>query len=95
MKQIQPITIWYNGESLSASIFNMTSISDNLSTQASFYYQLLSGSISKLDDGSMNIQLAEGNLIMDGFDYEAYTTSPDSNAYAYQWGAEKLNLTLV
>jgi hypothetical protein len=95
MKQIQPISIWYNGQMVPATIFNMTSISDNLSTQASFYYQLLSGSTSKLDDGSMNIQLAEGNLIMDGFDYEAYSTSPDSNDYAYQWGAGKLNLTLV
>ena len=71
---------------VSATIFNMNSVSDNLSTTATFYYQLFSAA---------NIQLAQGNLTMDGFDYEAYTTSPDSNAYAYQWGAEKLNLTLV
>lgn len=86
MKQIQPISIWNNGQMVAATIFNMNSISDNLSTQAYFYYQLFSAT---------NIQLAEGNLTMDGFDYEAYSTSPDSNAYAYQWGAEKLNLTLV
>ena len=95
MKQIQPISIWYNGQMVPATIFNMTSISDNLSTQASFYYQLLSGSTSKLDDGSMNIQLAEGNLIMDGTDYTNYSTNVDSNDYAYQWGAEKLNITLI
>ena len=86
MKQILPISIWNNGQMLQAIIFNMNSISDNLSTSATFYYQLFS---------SENLQLAEGNLTMDGFDYEAYTTSPDSNAYAYQWGATKLNLTLV
>jgi len=86
MKQIQPVSIWYNGIMLSATIFNMTSISDDLSTNAIFYYQLFT---------DINQQVAEGNLTMTGFDYEAYSTSPDSNAYAYQWGATKLNLTLV
>jgi hypothetical protein len=86
MKQIQPVSIWYNGQMIQATIFNMTSISDNLTDQCTFYYQLLSAT---------NIQLAEGNLTMTGFDYEAYSTSPDSNAYAYQWGATQLNLTLV
>jgi hypothetical protein len=86
MKQIQPISIWNNGQMVAATIFNMNSISDDLSTTATFYYQLFS---------AINIQLAEGNLTMNGFDYEAYSTSPDSNAYAYQWGAEKLNITLI
>ena len=86
MKQIQPVSIWYNGSIVQATIFNMVSISDNLSTSATFYYQLFSAT---------NQQLADGNLTMDGFDYEAYSTSPDSNAYAYSWGASKLNLTLA
>jgi len=86
MKQIQPVSIWYNGSIVQATIFNMVSISDNLSTSATFYYQLFSAT---------NQQLADGNLTMDGFDYEAYSTSPDSNAYAYSWGANKLNLTLA
>jgi len=86
MKQIQPVSIWYNGQMIQATIFNLISISDNLSTTATFYYQLFS---------STNIQLADGNLIMDGFDYQAYSTSPDSNSYAYSWAASKLNVTLV
>jgi len=86
MKQIQPVSIWYNGQMIQATIFNMTSISDNLNSEAVFYYQLFS---------STNVQLTNGNLTMTGFDYEAYSTSPDSNAYAYQWGATQLNLTLV
>jgi len=86
MKQIQPISIWYNGSMVAATLFNLVSISDNLSTTASFYYALLS---------SAEVRLAEGNLTMDGFDYQAYSTSPDSNAFAYTWAAAKLNLTLV
>jgi hypothetical protein len=86
MKQIQPVSIWYNGQMIQATLFSMESINDNLSTTATFYYKLLSAN---------NIQLADGNLTMTGFDYQAYSTSPDSNAYAYQWGATQLNLTLI
>ena len=90
MKQIQPVAIWYNGQLVNANIFMFYSINDNLTTNATFYFGLFSGTMNEL--GS---KLTEGNLIMDGFDYEAYSTSPDSNSYAYSWGASKLNLTLV
>ena len=86
MKQIQPIGIWFNGIIIQATIFNLTSVNDNLSTECTFLYQLYS-----VD----NIQLTNGNITMTGFDYQAYSTSPDSNSYAYQWGATQLNLTLV
>jgi hypothetical protein len=86
MKQIQPVSIWYNGQIIQATLFNLQSINDNLSTECKFYYQLVSAT---------NQQLADGNLTMTGFDYQAYSTSPDSNAYAYQWGATQLNLILV
>lgn len=86
MKQIQPVSIWYNGIMVMATIFNMNAINDDLSSTATFYYQLFT---------DINQQVAEGNLVMTGFDYEAYSTSPDSNSYAYQWGATQLNLTLV
>jgi hypothetical protein len=86
MKQIQPVGIWYNGTIIQATIFNLTSVNDNLSSECTFLYQLYSAD---------NIQLINGNITMTGFDYEAYSTSPDSNSYAYQWGATQLNLTLV
>ena len=86
MKEIQPISIWYNGQMVQATLFNMNSINDNLTSSATFYWQLLS---------STNQQLAEGNLTITGADYTTYSTSSDSNAYAYQWGATQLNLTLI
>ena len=86
MKQIQPVGIWYNGTIIQATIFNLTSVNDNLSSECTFLYQLYSAD---------NIQLTNGNITMTGFDYEAYSTSPDSNSYAYQWGATQLNLTLI
>jgi hypothetical protein len=86
MKQIQPISIWYNGSNIPATLFSLICNSDNLSTVANFYFALYSSS---------EIKLSEGYLNMTGFDYEAYTSSPDSNAYAYQWAATQLNLTLI
>ena len=86
MKQIQPVSLWYNGQMVQATIFDLLSINDNLIDNATFYYQLFTNS---------NIQVADGNLTMTGFDYDAYSSSPDSNSYAYQWGATQLNLTLV
>jgi hypothetical protein len=90
MKQIQPVSIWYNGSFINANIFNLYSINDNLSTSATFYYALYSGTIDEL-----GTTLTQGNLTMEGFDYDAYSSSPDSNSYAYQWGATKLNLTII
>ena len=86
MKQIQPVSIWYNGQMIAATIFNMVSTNDNLVDSATFYYALFV---------NPNFQVADGVLTMSGTDYSNYSSSPDSNAYAYQWGATQLNLTLV
>ena len=86
MKQIQPVSIWYNGIMEMATIFDMNSVNDNLTSSTTFYYQLFTNN---------NIQIAEGNLTMTGEDYTTYSTSPDSNSYAYQWGATQLNLTII
>jgi hypothetical protein len=86
MKEIKPVSIWYNGQTINATIFSMNSISDNLSTNATFYYQLFSAN---------NIQLAQGNLTIEGSDYTSYSSSQDSNAYAYDWAATELGLTII
>jgi hypothetical protein len=86
MKEIQPVSIWYNGSMIEATIFNMVSINDNLTDSATFYYQLFSAN---------NIQLTNGNLTMTGSDYTTYSSSATSNDFAYSWGAAQLKLTLI
>lgn len=86
MKQILPVSIWYNGVMVSATIFNMTSTNDNLVDSASFYYALFVDA---------NFQVANGYISMNGADYITYSTSTTANDYAYEWGATQLNLTLV
>ena len=86
MKQIQPFTLWVNGQQVTATLFNLIIINDNLLNSATFYWQLL-------DADAVNLQ--DGNLTMGEPDYDVWGASADINLAAYQWAASKLNITLV
>jgi 3-oxoacyl-[acyl-carrier-protein] synthase III len=93
MRKIQPITAWKNGEQLEANLLNAYIINDNLESSCSFYYSLNTGG-----EGTEAMPLvigqavAEGNITMSGEDYLAWD---NSNEAAYEYIAEKLNLTLI
>jgi hypothetical protein len=86
MKQIQPLTLWVNGQQVTATLFSLIIINDNLLNSATFYWQLLDADSIKLQDG---------NLSMDAADYAVWSSTQDVNLAAYQWAASKLNITLV
>lgn len=93
MKQIEPISIWKNGESQEANLLNAYIINDNLQSSCSFYYQLCSsGEGTEALPIVIGQTLAEGNVTLDGENYLAWD---GSNDYAFSYIAEKLNLTLV
>lgn len=84
MKEIIPVVFPLN---IGTAIYlNLVGQADNLVDSATFYYALLNDKEQRL---------TEGSLSMTGFDYEAYSTSPDSNNYAYNWAATQLNVTLA
>jgi hypothetical protein len=78
---IQPITIWKNGEAKTATQISITIISDNLTDSATFYYRLLT---------EESEQVAEGNVGISGEDYANWFSNED----AYTYVADKLNLVL-
>jgi hypothetical protein len=86
MKQIQPITLWVNGQQQTATVFNLIIINDNLTNSATFYWQLLD---------SAEVKLQDGNLTMVEPQYDQWGTSSDVNQWAYEWAATELNLTLA
>lgn len=94
MREIQPINIWSNGQSLQANNLDMYIINDNLSSSATFYYQLLKVTTDQEGQTSSQ-QLSQGNLTMSGTDYNNWGNVGDINDEAYTWAAEQLNLTLV
>jgi hypothetical protein len=83
MKTIQPVSIWFNGRTDSATILNLTCINDNLFDSAIFYYQL---------KDSTFITIASGELTMLQPDY---TTDWTTNNAAYNWAASQLNLIIT
>jgi hypothetical protein len=86
MKQIQPFTLWVNGQQATATQFSLIIINDNLTNSATFYWQLLDADAVKLQDG---------NLTMGEPIYDQWGTQSDVNEWAYEWAATQLNITLA
>lgn len=89
--QIAPITIWNNGTAKTATIFLMRIVHDDLSSNATLYYELLEAGQADAPD----IALASGNLHIDGAEYLEWNCVPDINLWIYDWALTQLNLTTV
>jgi len=88
MKQIQPVTIWVNGQTKTGNFLNAYIINDNLLDSATFYWSILDADV----DGS---KLADGNLTISGQSYIDWNANPDINDDAYLWISLQLGLTLI
>ena len=86
MKNIESKTIWINGEEKSAVKINVYSIFDDLSSRATFRYDLLT-----IDD----IELAKGTIDINGEEYLLWGVATDINLMAYEYVVGKLNLVLA
>jgi hypothetical protein len=89
MKQIQPVQMWSNGQTVQADALNAYVINDNLNSQASFWYGI-GTAVSMYPMVSLNA-ISQGNLTMTGSAYDAYETNQD----AWNWIAQQLNLTII
>jgi hypothetical protein len=89
-KFIKPVIIWANGNSNSANLFNIISISDNLIDEANFCYQLLNQ--NTLNNQINNILLSQGSLSLN---QDEYNTWDGSNEWIINWATEKLNLEII
>lgn len=94
MKQIEPVQIWMNGTNRTAEILDARIINDDLATSCTLYWELKEASTPATDDTPEQAgqQLAQGNISMSGADYENWD---NSNEEAYEYIAEKINVTLV
>jgi hypothetical protein len=90
MKTIQPVTVWYNGNEVQATVLGAFVQNDNLLNSATFQYQLLQ-QVASTGGYSYTQVVATNYLTMTGQDYLDW----DTNDYAYAWIAEQLNLTIT
>lgn len=97
--KIQPVSTFFNGQTVEVNNFVLRSIGDNLSLvplkgAATLYYELQS--VTENEDGSLNVQnVITATLDIAGADYASWNNDPTSNAWAYNWAANKLNLVLI
>jgi hypothetical protein len=89
--EIQPVTIWANGQEQQADGFILTTSFDNLSTAAMFSYSL----VKTTTNSNEGVNLQNGTLNINGQDYQDWDASPSANQWAYDWAAGKLNLVLI
>lgn len=90
MKKIQAVPIWYNGQDVDATLFQVNVSNLNLGVSARLDYTLYSA--APLEDSSPNIQLRYGTLDMSGEDYANWGSDDD---YVWEYVANKLNLVIV
>jgi hypothetical protein len=92
MKTIQPVSVWFNGNEVQATVLSSNCAYDNLSTSAQFSYQLIEVILNPENPYIEELTIvASGSLLMDGETYQAWET----NEYAYDWVAAQLNLTIT
>lgn len=100
-KTIQPISSWQNGEEKQATVFVLTSSFDNLSTNATFQYQLNEVVIQPTPTPTpgpvytMFNTLVNSSLSISGQDYLDWDAATDANDWAYNWAAAQLKLTIT
>jgi hypothetical protein len=102
MAQIQPVSVWKDGQVKTAEQFSLRSIGDDLETSAQFYYELKEADVTTQDSEGNDVVtsgsvVAVGNLGMSGQDYTDWGSQSgvDINAWAYDWAASQLSLTIV
>lgn len=84
MKTINNVQVWKDGEEKQANLLNAVLLNDDLATNANFYYQLLANQNNEI--------IISGSISMVGEDYQNWD---DSNDGAYDYIANKLNLTII
>jgi hypothetical protein len=94
MKTIESVNVWVNGEQKAANQFNLRIIADDLSSSATFYYELIDQTVDP-EGNITNTVLTNGNSSLSGAEYDSWDESSDVNNEAYVLIAAKLNLTLI
>lgn len=86
MKNIQPITIWKDGQNIQSSFLKIQINFDDVSTHAIFQYELCDNQEKTLMSSTVTIS---------GDDYLNWSSGGNSNEEAYQYVASKLNLVIL
>lgn len=85
IKNIQPVTIWSEGEFVNVVKLGVKISDDDMIEKAVFQYSLYT---------DKNVPLTGGYINIDGEDYHNWGYTGDANQEAMIWVANKLNIVL-
>lgn len=91
--EIQPVTIWVNGQAQQGNEIVASIDLDNLKDYAQFYW--LINKTSGEGDEKQSTNLANGNTTISGAAYQTWGQAADVNLAAYEYICQQLNLTLI
>jgi hypothetical protein len=94
MANIQPVSVWYQGNTHQVNVFTLYSDGDNLIDSASFQYQLIELIVISPEEQNSKT-LIVGELSITGQDYIDWDSSTSANDWIYNWAATQLNLVLI
>ena len=96
MKNIKPITIRNNGETIKANRLSVSIVGDNLSDSMTTYWEVSSVTENKEGTTWQNIMIQNWNVTIANEDYKNLDTANgiDINEEIYRYVANSLNLTL-
>lgn len=101
MAKIEKVSIWKDGKNYQVDDLGLVIVSDDLSSQATFYYKLSVASVMGLDEEGRSVvhspgtTIADGNVTISGEDYQNWGLSGDANKEAFEFVASQLGLVLV
>lgn len=84
MKKINLFNFWLSGKTLTAAYLYINCAGDNLKDSAVIYWAFYDES-----DGNPGNKLTEGNLTLNGEDYNSYT----NNEFVWNWVSSQLGVT--
>jgi hypothetical protein len=90
-KQIQPMNVWVNGEIKTAEYLDAYGTNVTLGKSAQFYWVFFTKTVNDEGENVPGEQIVQGNLIMDGADYQAW----EQDDVAWNFVASKLNVTII
>lgn len=83
MKTIQPIQMWFDGQTQEATILEVYPTGGQLNNSMTFYYAL---------KNAQGARLADGNITIAGEDYQGWV---DSDDYVFEFVAAQKNLVIT
>lgn len=101
-KQIQPVSVWKDGQVKTAEQISLRGVGDDFGSSATIYFELKEADVTTQDAEGNDVVtpgavVSVGNLSISGQDYSDWgaQSAADSNDWIYDWSADQINVVII